>query len=95
MDSLAALTHRSPRSAEQLKLGGKIDRLFGHMHDFDAPSVGLLDSCFNLGYNAEQQLLVLPEVMLQLLQWLPDLQVQEQLHVSTLLLKGCTDNYGT
>ncbi|KAL7731998.1 hypothetical protein ACLKA6_015762 [Drosophila palustris] len=95
MNSLAALTHSSPRSAEQLKLGGKIERLFGHMHELDAPSVALLDSCFNLGYNAAQQLLVLPEVMLQLLQWLPDLQEQEQLHVSTLLLKGCTDNYGT
>jgi len=95
MDSLAALTHSSPSSAEQLKLDRKIERLFGHMHQLDAPSVALLDACFHLGYNAEQQLLVLPEVMLQLLQWLPDLQEQEQLHLSTLLLKGCTDNYGT
>ncbi|XP_015015894.2 neurobeachin-like protein 1 isoform X1 [Drosophila mojavensis] len=95
MDALAALTQSSPRCAEQLRLAGRIERLFGSMREFEAPSIALLDACFNLGYNAEQRLLVLPEVMLQLLQWLPDLQEEEQLHVSVLLLKGCTDNYGT
>lgn len=95
MDALAALTHHAARCAELLRLGGRIERLFGKMFEFEAPSIALLNSCFNLGYNAEQHLLVLPEVMLQLLEWLPELQEPEQLHVSALLLKGCTDNYGT
>ncbi|XP_034109719.1 neurobeachin-like protein 1 isoform X1 [Drosophila albomicans] len=96
IDSLAALTHSSPSNAEQLRQGERIERLFVNMHDFkEAPSVSLLEACFSLGYNADQRLLVLPEVMLQLLQWLPQLQEPQQLHVSTLLLKGCTDNYGT
>lgn len=95
MEALAALTQSSPRCAEQLRLAERIERLFDSMREFEAPSIALLDACFSLGYNAEQRVLVLPEVMLQLLKWLPDLQEQEQLHVSVLLLKGCTDNYGT
>ncbi|ALC44024.1 CG43367 [Drosophila busckii] len=95
MNALAALTECSARSADLLRFGGRIERLFGSMREFEAPSIGLLEACFNLGYNAQQHVLTLPEVMLQLLEWLPELQEPEQLHVSQMLLKGCTDNYGT
>ncbi|XP_001983501.2 neurobeachin-like protein 1 isoform X2 [Drosophila grimshawi] len=95
MDALAALTHSSPRSADHLRQAGRIDRLFSSMREFEMPSAALLESCFSLGYIAEQRVLVLPEVMLQLVEWLPQLQETEQLHVSAMLLKGCTDNFGT
>jgi len=95
MEALATLTRHSPQSAAQLRQGERIERLFASLQDFGNPTVGLLDTCFMLGYDESGHLLLLPEVMLQLLNWVPTLQEREQLHVTNLVLKGCTDNYGT
>ncbi|XP_036671789.3 neurobeachin-like protein 1 isoform X2 [Drosophila suzukii] len=95
MEALATLTRHSPQSAAQLRQGERIERLFASLQDFGNPTVSLLDTCFMLGYDESGHLLLLPEVMLQLLNWVPTLQEQEQLHVTNLVLKGCTDNYGT
>ncbi|XP_034121153.1 neurobeachin-like protein 1 isoform X2 [Drosophila guanche] len=96
MEALATLTRHSLPSANQLRQAERIEKLFGSLREFDTgPSVALLETCFMLGYNESDHLLLLPEVMLQLLHWLPTLQEREQLHVTNLVLKGCTDNYGT
>ncbi|XP_016965491.1 neurobeachin-like protein 1 isoform X2 [Drosophila biarmipes] len=95
MEALGTLTRHSPQSAAQLRQGERIERLFASLQDFGNPTVGLLDTCFMLGYDESGHLLLLPEVMLQLLNWVPTLQEREQLHVTNLVLKGCTDNYGT
>ncbi|KQS43568.1 neurobeachin-like protein 1 isoform X1 [Drosophila erecta] len=95
MESLAALTRHSPPSAAQLRQGERIERLFASLQDFGNPTVDLLDTCFMLGYDEREHLLLLPEVMLRLLNWVPTLQEREQLHVTSLVLKGCTDNYRT
>ncbi|XP_043650121.1 neurobeachin-like protein 1 isoform X1 [Drosophila teissieri] len=95
MEALAALTRHSPQSAAQLRQGERIERLFASLQDFGNPTVDLLDTCFMLGYDESEHLLLLPEVMLRLLNWVPTLQEREQLHVTSLVLKGCTDNYRT
>ncbi|XP_039488181.1 neurobeachin-like protein 1 isoform X4 [Drosophila santomea] len=95
MEALAALTRHSPQSAAQLRQGERIERLFASLQDFGNPTVDLLDTCFMLGYDESEHLLLLPEVMLRLLNWVPTLQEREQLHVTSLVLKGCTDNYKT
>ncbi|XP_017126991.1 neurobeachin-like protein 1 isoform X3 [Drosophila elegans] len=95
MEALATLTRHSAQSAAQLRQGERIQRLFASLQEFGSPTVALLDTCFMLGYDESGHLLLLPEVMLQLLNWVPTLQEQEQLHVTNLVLKGCTDNYGT
>ncbi|XP_052847786.1 neurobeachin-like protein 1 isoform X3 [Drosophila gunungcola] len=95
MEALATLTRHSAQSAAQLRQAERIQRLFASLQEFGNPTVALLDTCFMLGYDESGHLLLLPEVMLQLLNWVPTLQEQEQLHVTNLVLKGCTDNYGT
>lgn len=95
MEALATLTRNSPQSANQLRQAERIEKLFVSLRNFGSPTVSLLDSCFMLGYDDQKHLLLLPEVMLELLNWVPELQEQEQLHVTNLVLKGCTDNYGT
>lgn len=95
MEALGTLSSYSAQSAAQLRQGERIERLFGSLREFGCPSVTLLDACFSLGYDDKRHLLLLPEVMLQLLNWVPRLQEREQLHVTNLVLKGCTDNYGT
>ncbi|KPU78624.1 uncharacterized protein Dana_GF10562, isoform B [Drosophila ananassae] len=95
MEALATLTRNSPQSANQLRQAERIEKLFVSLRNFGSPTVSLLDSCFMLGYDDQKHLLLLPEVMLELLNWVPVLQEQEQLHVTNLVLKGCTDNYGT
>ncbi|BFF98031.1 neurobeachin-like protein 1 [Drosophila madeirensis] len=96
MEALATLTRHSLPSANQLRQAERIEKLFASLREFGpGPSVALLETCFMLGYNESERLLLLPEVMLQLLHWLPTLQEREQLHVTNLVLKGCTDNYGT
>lgn len=95
MEALATLTRNSPQSANQLRQAERIEKLFVGLRNFGSPTASLLDSCFMLGYDDQKHLLLLPEVMLELLNWVPDLQEQEQLHVTNQVLKGCTDNYGT
>ncbi|XP_044313954.1 neurobeachin-like protein 1 isoform X2 [Drosophila rhopaloa] len=95
MEALATLTRHSPQSASQLRQGDRIERIFSSLQEFGNPTVALLDTCFMLGYDENGHLLLLPEVMLQLLNWVPTLQEREQLHVTNLVLKGCTDHYGT
>ncbi|XP_044250350.1 neurobeachin-like protein 1 isoform X3 [Drosophila takahashii] len=95
MEALATLTRYCPQTAAQLRQGERIERLFASLKEFGNPTVGLLDTSFMLGYDESGHLLLLPEVMLQLLNWVPTLQEREQLHVTNLVLKGCTDNYGT
>ncbi|EDW34755.1 GL12834 [Drosophila persimilis] len=96
MEALATLTRHSLPSANQLRQGERIEKLFASLREFSiGPSVALLETCFLLGYDESKHLLLMPEVMLQLLHWLPTLQEREQLHVTNMVLKGCTDNYGT
>ncbi|XP_017135675.1 neurobeachin-like protein 1 isoform X1 [Drosophila miranda] len=96
MEALATLTRHSLPSANQLRQGERIEKLFASLREFSiGPSVALLETCFMLGYDESKHLLLMPEVMLQLLHWLPTLQEREQLRVTNMVLKGCTDNYGT
>nr|NP_647869.3 uncharacterized protein Dmel_CG43367, isoform D [Drosophila melanogaster]AAF47858.3 uncharacterized protein Dmel_CG43367, isoform D [Drosophila melanogaster] len=95
MEALAILARHSPQSASQLRQGERIERLFTSLQEYGSPTVELLDTCFMLGYDESEHFLLLPEVMLRLLNWVPTLQEREQLHVTSLVLKGCTDNYRT
>ncbi|XP_068150111.1 LOW QUALITY PROTEIN: neurobeachin-like protein 1 [Drosophila tropicalis] len=95
LEALTTLTRSSPRAIEQFRDGERIERFFKSLREFNAPTIELLNACYHLGYNETEHQLGMPEVVLQLLLWLPALQEQEQLHVSTLVLRGCTFNYAT
>ncbi|XP_030380341.1 neurobeachin-like protein 1 isoform X2 [Scaptodrosophila lebanonensis] len=95
VNALAAISTCSPRTADQMQTGSRIDKVFRSIRDLGPPPESLLDSCIGLGYSAKNHILVLPEVILQMLDWLPELHEPEQTHVSALVLKACTDNYGT
>ncbi|KNC29634.1 hypothetical protein FF38_00632 [Lucilia cuprina] len=95
LKALAFITRNSLRITEHIRYYDKVGKLFMGLMEVGLPSVGLLEAAIELAYNAEMGLIVLPEVLTKLIEWLPEMDVREQTYLSEKILKACTDNYGT
>lgn len=71
----------------------KTDKIFKGLQAFDSPTEELLESCFNLAYDDDSDMLIIPEVLVKLIEWIPDINEREQTFLSALIVKGCTSNY--
>lgn len=95
IEALASITRNSVRITDHIRYYDKVDKLFMGLMEIGQPSVHLLEACIELAYNKEQGLIVLPEVLTKLIEWLPEMEAREQTYLSERILKACTDNYGT
>ncbi|XP_053953173.1 neurobeachin-like protein 1 isoform X1 [Anastrepha ludens] len=93
--ALAVITRNSPAIAEHLRVYDKIEKFFKSLKVLVVPTDKLLDACFNMAYNEQTNLLVLPEVVVKLIEWLPEMNEREQIYLSNVILCGCTSNYAT
>ncbi|XP_067645670.1 neurobeachin-like protein 1 isoform X2 [Eurosta solidaginis] len=93
--SLAVITRNSPSISEHLRVYDKLEKFFKNLRALAVPTDALLDACFNLAYNGQTNLLVLPEVVVKLIEWLPEMNEHEQIYLSNVILRGCTHNYAT
>ncbi|XP_039966909.1 neurobeachin-like protein 1 isoform X2 [Bactrocera tryoni] len=93
--ALAVITRNSPSIAEHLRVYDKIEKFFKSLKALAVPNDTLLDACFNMAYNEQNHLLVLPEVVIKLIEWLPEINEREQIYLSNIILRGCTTNYAT
>uniref|UniRef100_A0A0K8W1H1 Neurobeachin-like protein 1 n=1 Tax=Bactrocera latifrons TaxID=174628 RepID=A0A0K8W1H1_BACLA len=93
--ALAVITRNSPSIAEHLRVYDKIEKFFKSLRALAVPNDTLLDACFNMAYNEQDHLLVLPEVVIKLIEWLPEINEREQIYLSNIILRGCTTNYAT
>ncbi|XP_011184852.2 neurobeachin-like protein 1 isoform X2 [Zeugodacus cucurbitae] len=93
--ALAVITRNSPSIAEHLRVYDKIEKFFKSLKALAVPNDTLLDACFNMAYNEHSHLLVLPEVVIKLIEWLPEMNEREQIYLSNVILRGCTTNYAT
>lgn len=48
--------------------------------------------CINLAYNEERGELIYPEVMVKLLEWIKDMNENEQIFLAESILNICADN---
>ncbi|KAM7358806.1 neurobeachin-like protein 1 isoform 2-T3 [Cochliomyia hominivorax] len=95
LKALASITRNSGRITENLRYYDKLGKLFNGLMEVGLPSIGLLEAAIDLAYNESMGLIVLPEVLTKLIDWLPEMDVREQTYLSDKILKACTDNYGT
>ncbi|TMW42844.1 hypothetical protein DOY81_012078, partial [Sarcophaga bullata] len=72
-----------------------LGKLFNGLMEVGLPSIGLLEASIELAYNDAVGVIILPEVLTKLIEWLPEMDVREQTYLSEKILKSCTDNYGT
>lgn len=93
--ALAVITRNSPSIAEHLRVYDKIEKFFKSLKALAVANDTLLDACFNMAYNERNHLLVLPEVVIKLIEWLPEMNEREQIYLSSVILRGCTTNYAT
>ncbi|XP_054734864.1 neurobeachin-like protein 1 isoform X2 [Anastrepha obliqua] len=93
--ALAVITRNSPAIAEHLRVYEKIEKFFKSLKVLAVPTDKLLDACFNMAYNEQTNLLVLPEVVVKLIEWLPEMNEREQIYLSNVILCGCTSSYAT
>ncbi|XP_073843399.1 neurobeachin-like protein 1 isoform X2 [Musca autumnalis] len=93
--ALASITRNSVRITEQLRYYDKISKLFTGLMEVGLPASDLLEACIELAYDEGKGLLILPEVLTKLIEWLPEMDTREQGFLSQRILKACTDNYGT
>ncbi|KAL9909105.1 neurobeachin-like protein 1 isoform 2-T2 [Glossina fuscipes fuscipes] len=95
INSLAAITRNSIRITDHLRYNDKIGKLFDGLMDLGLPSIALLEACINLAYNEEMGLIIVPEVLNKLIDWLPNIDTREQTYLSEKVYKSCVNNYGT
>uniref|UniRef100_A0A1A9ZKD9 Uncharacterized protein n=1 Tax=Glossina pallidipes TaxID=7398 RepID=A0A1A9ZKD9_GLOPL len=95
INSLAAITRNSIRITDHLRYHDKIGKLFDGLMDLGLPSTALLEACINLAYNEEMGLIIVPEVLNRLIDWLPNIDTREQTYLSEKVYKSCVNNYGT
>lgn len=93
--ALASITRNSVRITENIRYYDKISKLFVGLMEVGLPDIDLLEACVELAYDKGKGLLVLPEVLTKLIEWLPEMDAREQGYLSVQILKACTDNYGT
>lgn len=95
LKALASITRHSARITEHMRFYDKVGKLFVGLMEVGLPSIGLLEAAIQLAYNDKMGLIVLPEVLTKLIEWLPEMDVREQNYLSEHILKACTANYGT
>ncbi|XP_055846151.1 neurobeachin-like protein 1 isoform X1 [Episyrphus balteatus] len=91
--TLAVVTHASIKAAEIVRSSDKIDKLFRGLKTLGAPEEKLLEACFGLAFNKESEAIMLPEVIIKIIEWIPDINEREQIFISGLLVKGCSSSY--
>ncbi|XP_075164730.1 neurobeachin-like protein 1 isoform X1 [Haematobia irritans] len=93
--ALASITRNSVRITEHIRYYDKMGKLFVGLMEIGLPPTNLLEACIELAYDEGKGLLVLPEVLTKLIEWLPQMDAREQTFLSEKILKACIDNYGT
>lgn len=93
--ALASITRNSVRLTEHIRYYDKVNKLFNGLMAVGLPSVSLLEASIELAYNDAVGIIILPEVLTKLIEWLPEMDMREQTYLSEKILKSCTNNYGT
>lgn len=79
--------------ADCLRNSKKLSLIFTNISNLGKPSMKVMEACFNFAFDDKQKALVIPEVLVPLIKWLPDIEEANQIQVSALILRGCTTNY--
>lgn len=90
--SLYRLTSETNSTSAIQKLARSIPILFGGLRVLGKPSQKLLKMCINLAYNEERGEMIYPEVMVKLLEWIKDMNEDEQVFVAESILNICAEN---
>lgn len=93
--SLATIVHNSSRIANQISYYDKITRFFDGLMMLGLPSLALIKACVDLAYDKEMGIIVLPDVITKLIDWLPNMNTLEQDSLSELIFEACTRNHST
>lgn len=90
---ISAMTRSSKKMVDCLRNSHKLNLIFVNIGNLGKPSIKVLEACFNFAFDDKLKILVIPDVLVPLIKWLPDIEEVNQLKVSALILKGCTTNY--
>lgn len=90
--SLYRLTSETNSVAAIQKLSRSIPTLFNGLKALGRPTQKLLKMCINLAYNEERGEMIYPEVMVKLLEWIKDMNDNEQVFLAESILNICADN---
>lgn len=93
--SLATIVHNSSRVINQISYYDKITKFFDGLMKLGLPSLALIEGCVDLAFDKRMGIILLPEVIIKLIGWLPEMASREQDTLSELILKACTYNHST
>lgn len=93
--ALATIVHNSSRIANQISYYDKVTRFFDGLMKLGLPSLALIKACVDLAYDTEMGVIVLPDVITKLIDWLPNMNTLEQDSLSELIFEACTRNHST
>lgn len=93
--SLATIVHNSSRLANHISYYDKITKFFDGLMKLGLPSMELIEACVNLALDKQMGIIVLPEVIIKLIGWLPNMDSRHQDLLSELIFKACTCNHST
>lgn len=75
-----------------IKSSRSIPILFTGLKTLGKPTPKLLKMCINLAYNEERGEIIYPEVMVKLLEWIKDMNNDEQVFLAESILNICAEN---
>lgn len=90
---ISQMTRSSKKMVDCLRNSNKLNLIFVNIGNLGKPSMKVLEACFNFAFDEKLKILVIPDGLVPLIKWLPDIEEANQLKVSALILKGCTTNY--
>lgn len=95
VQSLATIVHNSSRGTKPISYCDKITKFFDGLMKLGSPSLELIEACIDLAYDKMMGTIVLPEVIVKLIDWLPTMNFKEQDSLSELIFEACTRTHST
>ncbi|KAL5292423.1 NBEAL1 family protein [Megaselia abdita] len=90
---ISQMTRSSKKMIDCLRNSQKLNLIFVNIENLGKPSIKVLEACYNFAFDDQSKTLVIPDALVPLIKWLPDIEEPNQLKVSEMILKGCTANY--
>lgn len=90
--SMYRLTSETDSVSSIQKLSRSVPVLFSGLKALGKPTQKLVKMCINLAYNEERGEIIYPEVMVKLLEWIKDMNEDEQVFLAESILNICAEN---